>query len=79
MVISDEVLQSAHVSEAEVRAEIALSLFAQDRLTLSQAARLADLAQLDFQGLLASREIPIHYGIAELEDDLKTLDSLAAR
>lgn len=34
MVISDEILKSAHVTEDEVRSEVALSLFAQDRLTL---------------------------------------------
>ena len=40
MVISDEILEAAQVSEAEIRAEIALALFAQERLTLGQAAWL---------------------------------------
>jgi len=79
MLISDDILEMAHVTEAEIRSEAALSLFAQDRLTLSQAARLANLPQLSFQALLAARGIPIHYDIAELEDDLKTLDNLATR
>lgn len=79
MVISDEILESAHVSEAEVRSEIALALFARDRLTLAQAARLADLPQLDFQALLADRRIPIHYDVGEFEEDLKTLERLARR
>ena len=79
MVIGDDILLAAHVTEAEVRSEAALSLFAQDRLTLSQAARLANLPQLDFQALLAAREIPVHYDVAELEDDLKSLQNLAAR
>ena len=79
MVISDDILESAHVSEAEVRSEVALALFARDRLTLAQAARLAELPQLDFQALLAGRKIPIHYDIAEFEEDLRTLEHLAAR
>jgi predicted HTH domain antitoxin len=79
MVISDEILASAHVSEAEVRSEIALALFARDRLTLAQAARLADLPQLDFQKLLAERRIPIHDDVPDLEQDLRTLERLAAR
>jgi predicted HTH domain antitoxin len=70
MVISDEILEAAQVTEAEIRAEIALALFARERLTLGQAARVADLPQLDFQALLATRKIAIHYGIAELEEDL---------
>jgi predicted HTH domain antitoxin len=79
MVISDDILESAHVSEAEVRSEIALALFARDRLTLAQAARLANLPQLDFQALLAERRIPIHYDVAELEEDLRTLQRLNSR
>jgi len=31
------------------------------------------MSQLQFQHLLASRQIPIHYDIAEFEADLKTL------
>jgi predicted HTH domain antitoxin len=79
MVIEDDILIAAHVTEAEVRAEAALSLFSQDRLTLGQAARLANLPQLDFQALLAAREVPLHYDLPELEEDLKTLRNLAAR
>ena len=29
---------------------------------------------LQFQHLLASRKIPVHYGVDELERDLSTLD-----
>jgi len=79
MVISDDILESAHVTEAEVRSEIAVALFARERLTLAQAARLADLPQLDFQSLLAERKVPIHYDVEELEQDLKTLKRLATR
>jgi predicted HTH domain antitoxin len=79
MVISDDILESAHLTEAELRSEVALSLFARERLTLSQAARLANLPQLDFQSLLAARRIPIHYDVAELEEDLQTLRNPASR
>jgi predicted HTH domain antitoxin len=79
MVISDDILESAHVGESEVRSEIALAFFARERLTLAQAARPADLPQLDFQALLAERKIPIHYDVAEFEEDLRTLERLAAR
>ena len=71
MVIADDILESAHVTEAEVRSEVALSLFARERITLSQAARPANLPQVDFQSLLAARRIPIHYDVAELEEDLQ--------
>lgn len=71
--ISDEVLESAHLTDAELKVELALALFQIERLTLGQAAHLAELGQSDFQRLLASRRIPIHYGIEELDHDLRTI------
>jgi predicted HTH domain antitoxin len=71
--IPDEVLAAAHISGLELKQELALTLFQQERLTLAQASRLAELDQLAFQGLLAERKIPIHYGVAEFREDLQNL------
>jgi predicted HTH domain antitoxin len=71
--ISDEVLVAAHITESELKQELALTLFQQERLTLAQASRLAEMGQLAFQALLADRQIPIHYGIEEFHEDLRTL------
>ena len=71
--ISDEVLTAAHISEPELKRELALTLFQQERLTLAQASRLAEMSQLAFQALLAERQIPIHYGVQEFREDLRTL------
>lgn len=74
--ISDDVLRSARISEAELRQELAVILFERERLTLAQAAKLAGLDRLRFQHLLASRAIPLHYDVAEFEADLDTLREL---
>jgi predicted HTH domain antitoxin len=71
--ISDEVLTAAHISELELKQEVALTLFQQERLTLAQASRVAEMSQLAFQALLAERQIPMHYGLDELHEDLRTL------
>jgi predicted HTH domain antitoxin len=71
--ISDEVLKAAHMSEPELKQELALTLFQQERLTLAQASRLAGMSQLAFQALLADRQIPIHYGVEEFREDVRTL------
>ena len=76
LTIPDEVLQAARISESELRREIAVMLFERDKLTLAQASRLADMDRLQFQHLLASRGIPIHYGIEDFEQDLATLRDL---
>ena len=74
--ISDEVLTAAHISEPELKQELALALFQQERLTLAQASRIAEMTQLAFQALLAERQIPIHYGVAEFRADLRNLRQL---
>lgn len=74
--IPDEVLSAARMTEREMKRELALALFQRERLTLVQASRLAGMGQLAFQALLAEREIPIHYGIQEFREDLRTLRQL---
>jgi predicted HTH domain antitoxin len=76
LVIPDEILQATGMSEAELRQEIAVLLFQKEKLTLGQASRLAGINQLQFQHLLASRQIPVHYDVSEFEEDLKTLREL---
>jgi transposase len=39
--------------------------------------QLCTLPQLDFQRLLASRRIPLHYGLEEMRQDLRRVESLA--
>jgi predicted HTH domain antitoxin len=71
--ISDEVLKAAHMSEPELKQELAVTLFQQDRLTLAEASRFAGMNQLAFQAILANRQIPIHYGVEELCEDVRSL------
>jgi predicted HTH domain antitoxin len=73
MVISDEIVQATHMTETELMQEIAILFYQKEKLTLGQASRLARMSQLQFQSLLASRQIPLHYDVAEFEADLKTL------
>jgi predicted HTH domain antitoxin len=76
LTIPDTLLQSARMSEAELRQEIAVLLFQRDKLTLAQASRFAHLSRLQFQHVLASRQIPVHYDVIEFEEDLHTLHRL---
>jgi predicted HTH domain antitoxin len=58
--LPDDLLQSTGLTEAELKAELALALFQRELLTLGQAAVIAALPLLDFQRLLALRRIPLH-------------------
>ena len=73
IVIPDEILLTTHMSVDEVKQELAVLLFLKDKLTLGQASQLAGMSQIQFQHLLASRKIPVHYDVAEFESDLRTL------
>lgn len=73
LVISEDILQAAHTTADELKQEIAVMLFSRDRLTLVQAAEVAEMSPFSFQHLLASREIGPHYDVDDFEEDLETL------
>ncbi|MFZ5516884.1 MAG: UPF0175 family protein [Candidatus Zhuqueibacterota bacterium] len=76
LIIPDEVVKSTRMSLSELSLEIAVMLFQKGKLTLGQASQLADISQYQFQHLLLSRKIPVHYDELEFEADVKTLKEL---
>jgi len=76
VIVSDEALAAAHLTEAEALKELALTLFQQERLTLAQAARMAGVGRLKFQEWMAERGLTIHYDVEDFEKDVATLRSL---
>lgn len=76
LVIPDEIIQAMRMTEQEVAQALAVALFEKEKLTLGQAARLAGLAQYEFQHLLASQRVPVHYDVADFEQDVATLETL---
>lgn len=73
VLIPDEVVHATHMTEAELKQEIAVALFQREKLTLAQAARFAGMPRIQFQQLLASRMIPVHFGMEDYREDLDTL------
>jgi len=73
VIISDDLLQQMHMNEEELKQEIAVLLFQKEKMTLAQASKFAGINRIQFQHLLASRQIPIHYDIKEFDKDLETL------
>ncbi len=76
LVIPDDIIKATGMSDAELKKEIAILLFQMEKLTLAQAGRLAGLQRLQFQHLLASRKIALHYDTNEFKADLQTLRRL---
>jgi predicted HTH domain antitoxin len=73
VVIPDNIVYSTRMTELELLQEIAVCLYQKEKLSMGQASKLARMNQWQFQLLLGSRNIPVHYDVAEFESDLNTL------
>jgi predicted HTH domain antitoxin len=74
--IPREVLNSARMSVAELKKELALILYQQNKLSFGKARELTELNVWAFQQLLGDRGIPVHYDVDDLNDDIKNLEFL---
>lgn len=68
------------LSESEARLLLAIELFRENRLTLKQAASLADLCLEDFMKVLSERKVSIvNWDLKELEEELKNAEDIAGK
>ncbi|HNN98084.1 MAG TPA: UPF0175 family protein [Pseudomonadota bacterium] len=74
--IPQDVLDAAQMNTQDVRRELALALYAQQRLSLGKARELAGLTLWEFRQWLATRRIEAHYDSDDLQDDLAALRAL---
>ena len=76
LTLPDGLLRDAQITEEELRFDLALGLFIDDKATLGQAARLAGMSGPAFLDELGKRKLPVHYGIQDLEADIETIREL---
>ena len=74
--IPREIAYATKMSPDELRRELAVHLFAINKLSFGKAREMAGMNAWAFQQLLGSREIPLHYDLQEYEEDLATLRKL---
>jgi predicted HTH domain antitoxin len=80
LVIPDELLNEAGLTESEALVEIACRLFDAGKPTLWSAARFAGLGRTAFEEALRAREIAIYRPTSDdLAEDLTALDRLRTR
>jgi predicted HTH domain antitoxin len=78
--IPDEILKAAHLDEKDVLVELASHLFDTNRLTLIQAARLADLDRTQFEDELHRRRIAIYrFDEQAFRQDLQAIEKMNGR
>jgi predicted HTH domain antitoxin len=73
LVLSDDIIKASGLSEDELLLEVVLMLFRQDKISLGKASELLGMHRMQFQKLLADREISIHYDVADFQADLEIL------
>ena len=69
-------MQSARVTPEELKKELALVLYQQNKISFGKARELAELNIWSFQQLLGDRGINIHYDIDDFDQDLHNLEKL---
>jgi predicted HTH domain antitoxin len=79
LVIENQILEQADVSESQLLEDIAVMLYQKKRLTLGQAAQLAKLNYAQFQFLLGKNSIPTNYDVSELMEDVETIKKMNSK
>ncbi len=74
--IPQDILDTARLTVDELKVELAVYLYTQDRLSIGKARELAGMSLWAFRQLLASRHISPHYDVGDLEEDVATLRDL---
>ena len=74
--IPKDVFEATRMSLQEIKLELAITLFQQEKLSFGKARGLAGVDFWTFQQILGSRGIQPHYDVAELEEDLAVLSAL---
>jgi predicted HTH domain antitoxin len=74
--IPQTILYATRMTTDELRRELAVYLFQQEKLSFGKAREMAAMTIWDFQYLLGQRGIAVHYDIPEYEADKRTLQEL---
>lgn len=65
--------QTETFNQSDWLREIAIVLFQQERISLSRASKIAGMEVMNFQKLLADRDICVHYDVGEFDQDVQHL------
>lgn len=76
VIIPDDIVRATRMSEQELKLEIAIALYKQDKISSGKVRAWTRLTVLEFQHELAKRGLCVNYDIEDLESEIKTLKSL---
>ncbi len=76
IVIPQDILEAAKITEEELKIELALLLYKQNKISSGKVRNWLGLSVLEFQHELAKRDLYLNYDIEDLNQDVETLKSL---
>ncbi|MEO1147364.1 MAG: UPF0175 family protein [Cyanobacteria bacterium J06638_22] len=76
VVIPDDILQATKMTEDELKLEIAMMLYRQQKISSGKVRAWTGLTVLQFQNELAKRNLCINYDVEDFQADVATLQSL---
>jgi predicted HTH domain antitoxin len=75
--IPREIVHATRLSPDELIRELAIYLFQQGKLSFGKAREMSSMTVWDFQQLLSSRGVCLHYTVEDYSEDLKTLEEIS--
>lgn len=76
VLIPDDILRATRMTEDELKLEIAIMLYKQEKISSGKARAWTGLTVIDFQHELAKRGLYINYDVEDFQADVKTLQSM---
>ena len=76
VVIPEDILKATGMTEAELKLEMALMLYKQQKISSGKVRAWTGLTVLEFQHELAKRGLCINYDVEDFQADVQTLKAL---
>ena len=76
VVIPDNILLATKMTEDELKLEIAIMLYQQEKISSGKVRSWTGLTVIEFQNELAKRGLYINYDVEDFQLDVKTLQLL---
>ena len=73
--IPDSIFRLSKMTEEELRLEIALMLYKQEKISSGKVRAWTGLTVLEFQHELGKRGLCLNYDVEDFQADMKTLES----
>ena len=76
VLIPDDIFRATRMTEDELKLEIAIMLYKQEKISGGKVRAWTGLTVIEFQHELAKRGLFINYDVKDFEADVKTLQSM---